>query len=248
MLLASAPERRYARAYARWRCGGNLPLYKGCPKDQTGRGKLDPVYVEETQGRDAKQWWDKYSSCGDLSQGFAHHLGVRTPYINRAPTWLPGRNLLHFYDGQQGAGIASPNAYPMLHAHVKEHGPPAIRPPAGYVPLPGDLGFVWTPGQNNAHTFVFGDLLSYTGGTVPETAPTLVAETFNYGAGGMCRTEYPGAHCVKSVIVRKPSGLWIGARKLQYVVPLERLLADVEEDQRPLFTGEAIEELEARVP
>lgn len=248
-------SRRYARAYARWRCGGALPLYKGCPPGQTGRGKLDPVYVEETQGRDMKAFWDHYSSCGDLSQGLAAHLGVRKPYVNRADGygkgWIPGRNLLHFYDGANPLNMVSVYAersWPAFAAYVKAHGSPAIVPPAGYVPAAGDLGFVWTPGQNNAHTFVFGHTISFAeheGDTIA-TAPALVAETFNYGAGGMTRTEYPGANCRESKIERRANGLWLGQRKLQYIVPLERLLAD--SAGLPSMSGEEIEEMERRVP
>jgi hypothetical protein len=245
-------SRRYARAYARWRCGGNLPLYKGCPPGQMGRGKLDPVYVEETEHRDQKAFWDHYSSCGDLSQGLAYHLGVRKPYVNRAAMpggWHPGRNLLHFYDPARGSA-----SYPALGEYCSHHGTPAIKPAADYVPQAGDLGFIWTPGLNNCHTFVFGDVLSFASvGTKVhgiDEAPALVVETFNYGAGGMTRTEYPGAHCVQSTAERRATGgllgLWFGKRRLMYVVPLERLLADSE--CLPPMSGEVIEELEGRVP
>lgn len=240
-------SRKYVRAYARWRCGGNLPLYKGCPPGQTGRGKLDPVYVEETQGRDQKAFWDRYSSCGDLAQGVAAHLGVRKPYVNRADGygkgWIPGRNLLHFYSGEQSARQAG---HHLLADYVREHGMPAIVPPSGYVPKAGDLGFIWTPGQNNAHTFVFGHLLAFANAREPETAPALQAETFDFGAGGMTRTEYPGAKCNKREIERRANGLWFGQRKLHFIVPLERLLAD--SDGLPAMSGEVIDELEARVP
>jgi hypothetical protein len=238
-------SRKYVRAYARWRCGGNLPLYKGCPPGQTGRGKLDPVYVEETQGRDDRRWWERYSSCGDLSQGVAAHLGVHKPYVNRAGAdgkgWIPGRNLLHFYDQRPNARL-----YPALAEYVREHGAPAIVPPAGYVPKAGDLGFVWTPGQNNAHTFVFGHLLAFGNSREPETAPALHAETLDYGAGGMTRTEYPGAKCNVRKIERRASGLWFDQKRLHYIVPLERLLAD--SGGLPAMSGEVIDELEARVP
>jgi hypothetical protein len=239
--------RQYVRAYARWRCGGALPLYKGCPPDQTGRGKLDPVYVDETQGRDAKPWWDKYSSCGDLIQGVVAHLGVTKPYVNRADAkgkgWVPGRNLMHFYSGEQSARYAG---FHLLADYVRDHGMPAIVPPAGYVPKAGDLGFIWSPGQNNAHTFVFGNLLAFGNSQAAETAPALIAETFNYGAGGMTRTEFPGAYCRESKIERRANGLWLGQKKLQYIVPLERLLAD--SDGLPAMSGDVIDELERRVP
>lgn len=239
--------RQYARAYARWRCGGRLPLYPHCPPGQTGRGKLDPVYIEETQGRDQKAFWDHYSSCGDLSQGLAYHLGVRTPYINRADAhgkgWHPGRNLLHFYDPARGSA-----SYPALGAYCAQHGTPAVKPAADYVPQAGDLGFIWTPGQNNAHTFVFGHVLAFALGETLATAPLLAVETFNYGAGGMTRTEFPGAHCSESRVERRNGGLWLGQRKLHFAVPLERLLADADPTLVPAMTGEAIDELEARVP
>lgn len=226
--------RRYARAYARWRCGG-----------KAGRGKLDPVYVEETEGRDAKAFWDRYSSCGDLSQGLAFHLGVRAPYINRAvhQGWRPGRNLLDFYDG-----APDPVSRPALRDYVRAHGTPAIKPPTDYVPQAGDIGFVCTPGQNNAHTFVFGDVLSFTANADNSiaAAAALVVETFNYGAGGMTRTEFPGANCRESQAERRNGALWLGQRKLYYVVPLERLLAD--SSALPAMSGEVIDELEGRVP
>ncbi len=236
--------RQYARAYARWRCGGALPLYPHCPPGQTGRGKLDPVYVEETEGRDQKAFWDHYSSCGDLSQGLAYHLGVRAPYVNRAAMpggWHPGRNLLHFYDPARGSA-----SYPALGRYCAEHGTPAVKPAADHVPQAGDLGFIWTPGLNNAHTFVFGNVLAFANGSGPADALALTAETFNYGAGGMTRTEFPGAHCSESHIERRSGGLWLGQRKLQFIVPLERLLAD--SDGLPAMSGEVIDEMERRVP
>lgn len=229
--------RRYARAYARWRCGGRLPLYKGCPPGQTGRGKLDPVYVEETEGRDVKQFWAHYSSCGDLSQGFVWHMGVRTPYVNRKAHegWRPGRNLIDFYDARPDT-----TTRPRLADYVREHGRPAMVPPAGYVPAAGDIGFIWTPGMNNAHTFVFGDALTN------DVGKGALVETFNYGAGGMTRTEWPGAHCSESLVTQRNGALWLGQRKLQYIVPLERVIAD--SSALPAMSGEVIDELEGRVP
>jgi hypothetical protein len=150
---------------------------------------------------------------------------------------------LHFYSSERAARDAG---FHVLADYVREHGAPAIVPPAGYVPKAGDLGFVWTPQQNNAHTFVFGNLLAFGNASVPETAPALVAETFNFGAGGMARTEFPGANCRESKLERRTNGLWLGQRKLQFIVPLERLLAD--SAALPAMSGEVINELESRVP
>lgn len=219
--------RRYVRARARWLCGGKV-----------GRGKLDPVYVTTTEGRDQKAFWDHYSSCGDLPQALAYHLGVRTPYVNRKEHtgWQAGRNLLHFYDDYAWPGAAT--AYPAQYAYARAHGRPAIIgfTDHGYTPLAGDIGFVWTPGQNNSHTFVFGDWLD------PEHV-----ETFNYGVGGMVRAEFPGAKCDKSPLSYRNKGLWFGQRKLQFVVPLARLLADATPELLPPMSGDVIDELEARI-
>ncbi len=121
--------RRYIRALARFWCGG-----------VKGRSKLDPVYVSVTEGRDGPgpAQWVHYSSCGDLSEAVAFHMGVRKPWINRAEHegWTPGVNLTRFYDS---------------------HGP-AVSPSLVYEPRAGDIGFVWLTG-NDAHTFVFGDQL-----------------------------------------------------------------------------------------
>lgn len=215
--------RRYLRARARWLCGG-----------VAGRGKLDPVYVTTTEGRDLKQFWDHYSSCGDLVQALAFHMGVRTPYVNRTEHtgWIPGRNLLHFYDTAQVGG-----SFPFLHDYVKAHGAPARAPASDYEPSAGDFGFIWSPGQNNAHTFVFGDRID--AGHV---------ETFNYGAGGMTRTEFPGAHCAASSVERRNGGLWLGQRKLQFVLEVPRLLADANPALLPQVSGDVIDDLEERVP
>lgn len=121
--------RRYMRALARFWCGGTK-----------GRSKLDPVYVGVTEGRDGPgpEQWRHYSSCGDLSEAMAFHMGVRKPWISRREYqgWQAGVNLTRFYD---------------------EHGP-AVTPSTAYTPQAGDIGFIWLTG-NDAHTFIFGDAL-----------------------------------------------------------------------------------------
>ena len=97
---------------------------------------------------------------------------------------------------------------------------------------------------------MFGHVLAFAGGRELTDSPWLKVETFNFGAGGMTRTEFPGAHCVTSTAERRSTGgvpgLWLGKRRLQYIVPLERLLADSE--ALPAMSGEVIDELERRVP
>lgn len=125
--LQLAQARRYMRALARFWCGGSR-----------GRSKLDPTYVEVTEGRDTKTVWNRYSSCGDLSQALAFHMGAREAWVNRKEYlgWRPGQNLTAFY-GKGG---------------------PARSPSLGYLPEAGDIGFIWLTGFD-AHTFVFGDPL-----------------------------------------------------------------------------------------
>lgn len=221
--------RRYIRAWCRWACGGSK-----------GRGKLDPVYVKITEGRDPKRGWAGFSSCGELSQALVQHMGVRLPFVNRAPHWRPGRNLLDFYDK----------------AHVPSA--PAIRPPRDYVPSCGDVGFIWRTGFD-AHTFVFGDWVS----------PSQI-ETFNYGAGGMSPTEFPGAKQSLSELrqrhisakgaatfhpyrtepaagARVESQIYLGSRILEKVLVVPTLLEILDSDYMPEMTPETILALEALV-
>lgn len=190
------------RARARFLCGG----YRG-------RSKLDPVYVEVTEGRDSKAMWAKYSSCGDLSQEMAFHMGVRELWINRAQYlgWRPGQNLTAFYSASG----------------------PAKSPPLGYLPEPGDLGFIWRTGFD-AHTFVFGDPL-----------PGGLIETFNYGAGGMQAIHYPGARMDRSTLRAEGGKLHVGARTLHMVCTVPQLLERC--GVLPEITNDTISELEARV-
>lgn len=198
-----ALARRYMRAVARFWCGGTK-----------GRSKLDPVYVQVTEGRDVRSGWAHYSSCGDLSQALCQHMGAEGPWINRASYkgWVPGRNLIDFYD-QRG---------------------PAESTPIGYLPEPGDIGFIWLTG-NDAHTFVFGDTLD--GGHV---------ETFNYGAGGMSAAEL-GAHQAASLLSTLDGQLRIGARVLHKVLTVPKLLSLIDVSKLPPMSGELVAEIEGRI-
>jgi hypothetical protein len=116
--------RDYVRAKARFACGG-----------AKGRGKLDPVYVEVTQGRDSKANWAHYSSCGDQLHWMAWELGVRDPWVNRDDPdsnrhWRPGTNITDLEK-------------------------PATAVPISYVPEAGDLLLLWNTG-NDAHVCIAG--------------------------------------------------------------------------------------------
>lgn len=198
-----ALARRYMRAMARYWCGG-----------VTGRSKLDPVYMQITEGRDVRAGWTHYSSCGDLSQALCQHMGAEGVWINRASYrgWTPGKNLIDFYDA---------------------HGP-AESTPVGYLPEPGDIGFIWLTG-NDAHTFVFGDVLE--GGHI---------ETFNYGAGGMSASGL-GAHQAASTLKLDGAAVYIGTRILHKVLTVPKLLSMIDTAKLPPMSGELVAEIEGRI-
>lgn len=52
---------------------------------EKGRDKLDPVYLEVTEGRDGPgpAQRKRYSSCGDLGHWILYRLGCRTTWVNR---------------------------------------------------------------------------------------------------------------------------------------------------------------------
>lgn len=238
--------RRYIRAYARWLVNG-----------YAGRGKLDSVYMGVTERRDGPgpKQWAHYSSCGDLSQEIVYHMGVRQPFVNRSAYlgWRSGTMLSDFYTSTKSTT-------------------PAEEPALGFIPGAGDIGFIWSDSGKDAHTLTFGDSTGYTSGGV-----ALKIETFNYGAGGMSPTEFPGAKQVDAGMNERHSepirdhpgryqrtlrpigtspiegahvepGLWLGQRKLRYVLTVPRLLSLVDFDAMPAMTEEIVIGLEARVP
>lgn len=201
-----ALARRYMRAQARFWCGGTK-----------GRGKLDPIYVQVTQGRDPEKNWHGWSSCGELPQALVEHMGCDLPFVNRAPHWRDGRNLLDFYDVK----------------HVPSA--PAVPPAVDYQPGAGDIGFIWLTGTD-AHTFVFGDMLD--DGHV---------ETFNYGAGGMQAVEFPGCHQSASKYERHGAQIYVGTRILHEVLTVPRLLSLIATAKLPPMSGDIVAELEGRI-
>lgn len=199
--------RQFVRAKARYACGGTK-----------GRGKLDPVYVEVTQGRDSKSNWAHYSSCGDQLHWMAWELGVREPWVNRDDAasgrhWRPGTNITDLEK-------------------------PAIAPPVSYLPESGDFLLLWNIG-NDAHVCIAGNTDSG------------VLELFNYGAGGMSPSEFPGSS-VSHVNLIASGGLQVqnltthATKKIQRVIPLDLLLAL--SSALPSMTGEEIDALEKSVP
>lgn len=257
-----AQARRYIRAYARWLCGGYI-----------GRGKLDSVYVGTTERRDGPgpEQWKKYSSCGDLSQELVWQMGVRKPFVNRAAYqgWRSGKMLSDFYARDTSRA---------------DHRPPAVTPEPDFVPGAGDIGFIWDDAGEHVHTCIFGDLTGFAPDlplTALNTGVMTKIETFNYGAGGMSPTEFPGSKMADSLLQyrhREPllgaagkpiagkfkltlhpngtkpiegatiePGIWIGTRKLRYVLTVPTLIALVETDALPTMTTEMIAGLEGRV-
>ena len=207
-----------------------------------GRGKLDPLYVGVTEGRDTPAMWSRYSSCGDLSQALAFELGCRQGFINRAEHkgWKPGVNLLRFYAGADAPASLSDDS----------------------IPKPGAICFVWSDHGRDAHTFVAGDTIAGVsletfnygaGGMSPHEFPgarqsnAQLRECWQVqlksGASstvlvtlGAGRTL--GAH-EKSQ--RKLAGLWIGNRRLRYVLDVPRLLELCDPDLLPDMSGEVLD-------
>lgn len=176
-----AAVRRWIVARAEYLCDDGVTR----PDGSRMRGKLDPVYVETTQGRDVRSVWKHYSSCGDLLHALAWELGVRAAWVNRddpasGRKWHVGENIT------------------MLRTASRVL-------PVSYLPEPGEFLLLWNTGFD-AHVCVAG-----------ETAEGLLT-TYNYGAGGMTDTEWPGAKIAQVALRAAAPGLDIvnphtGARK-----------------------------------
>lgn len=208
--------RDYARALSRFACGG-----------AKGRGKLDQVYVEVTQGRDTKQNWKHYSSCGDLLHFHAVKMGVpiTTDWINRDDP--PTGKRWEFMNGRDNIGKL-------------QHPGPAQLTPVGYVPEAGDYLLCWHEDGQDVHVRICGNTDSSR------------LETFDYGAGGMSDSEFPGATCNQVKIGTSGSRLILINPKngvhtvVQKVIPLPVILAL--STALPSMTGEEIDALEKSVP
>lgn len=206
--------RRYARALARYACGGIK-----------GRGKLDPVYIGVTQGRDSRTNWKHYSSCGDLLHWHAERMGVDAPWINRDRKDPPRH--WEFLPGHDNI------------AKLQYPGPARVTP-VNYLPEPGDYLLCWNTGNGDVHVRIAGN------------AEAGVLETFDYGAGGMSNSEFPGASCGRVKLVTNGGHLALeslrthAVKRVAKVIPLPVILA-LAGDRRPSLTGEEIDELEARV-
>ncbi len=227
--------RLWLRARARLLCGG-----------LRGRGKSDPIYVAATE-HEHHVAREHYSSCGDLPQALAFEAGCRLPFVNRAEHegWRPGRNLLDFYD----RGPASPS---------------------NDVPGAGDFWFIWSDGGPEPHAFVAGYFVFVQG--VPPTLETFNygaggmsaaefpgarqsntplrerwAVVLKTGAVSLVLHPYGVARTLgpSEKGQTKQTGLWIGQRRLRYVLDAARLLELCEPELVPSLTGEEIDAIEA---
>lgn len=240
--------RMWLRARARFLVGG-----------LKGRSKTDPVYAH---GSEAEHHVPRehYSSCGDLPQCLAFESGVRLPFVNRTEYegWRPGRNLLDFYDG------TSKGRHAALKTWNAENGTPAA--PSNDVPGAGAFCFVWSDEGKDAHALVTGYVLE--DGTI-ETfnygSSGMSEAEFPGGKQVNAKLRERWAVVLKSGAVsnvlypygqdrplgpneksqRKLAGLWIGSRRLRFVLDVPRLLELCDPDLLPLQGGGAGEVIDA---
>lgn len=174
---------------------------------QAGRTKLDPVYVEVTEGRDGPTPAARahYSSCGDLAHWLLERLGVRASWVNR-------KSLGHYTIGMN---IGSLYGCPIAHV---PNAPPA----------PGDICEIWNAtDSHDAHVCIVL-------GPGSDDKHLRIA---NYGAGGMSSATAPGCNISDSPLARDAYGWHIGknARKLQRVIRLVDVVPLI--TARPVLTG-----------
>lgn len=150
-----------------------------------GYDKLQPIYVQTTEGRDGPGPHERenYSSCADQLHRILELVGVRGPQINR------GKN--HVYGAAQMSKLQPPTA------------PYAAIPPASpvYRPPIGSLCLIWTTGFDAHALVVLG----------PGSDDNHIL-TGNYGAGGMSAAIAPGTSIADSPCVwdEKKKALLIG--------------------------------------
>jgi len=195
--------RAYVRLLARFYCGG-----------KAGRGKLDPVYVHVTQGRDFKANWVHYSSCGDLLHCLSWELGVRSLWVNRDADASPEGSAVQWPARKWSFGARDNISL------LQGKNGPSIETPVGYLPEAGDFLLCWHDDGSGVHVRIAGN-----------TSDGLL-ETFDYGAGGMSPTEFPGATCNHVKLVTNGGQLLLESpttharKRVQRVVPLDRLLLE----------------------
>jgi hypothetical protein len=176
-----------------------------------GRNKIDPVYVEVTEGRDGPgpEQRKKYSSCGDLAHWLYKRLGIREQWINRSDDnvfglWTPGANVSDLW------GSSCP------FDQVPPSGDPTWFPDAG------DVLLIWNTG-NDAHVMVSlgmkdGELV-----------------TANYGAGGMSASISPGSEMGSHKIEWRNGKPFYGTRQIQRWLPLSEAIKHI--TVKPDLTG-----------
>lgn len=181
---------------ARWACGyGSI-------------GKLDPTYVEVTEGRDKRGAWKSYSSCADLAHFIAKRCGVRQTWVNRtdddfAGDWVSGLN-------------------------VSKLVRPSTAPGSDYEAGVGDIWIVsntW-PRGSDAHVCICL-------GPSPEQPGEI--STANYGATGLQNVESPGGKIASHALTRNPSGFRYGQKQLVRVLDVPNLVARI--SFKPDFSG-----------
>jgi len=206
-----------------WRRAAVALAEHACGYD-AGRTKLDPVYVEVTEGRDGPgpEQRRHYSSCGDLAHWLYKRLGIREPWVNRTDDgvngpWRAGENVSRLWGG----------ACPF------DQVPPADEL---WLPEPGDVCLIWNTG-NDAHVMVALGL----------DADGKRLRTANYGAGGMSPAVAPGARISSAYVTRQHGRPFYGARQIQRVLPLAAAVRQisVQPDLRgAALTGEEIDAIE----
>lgn len=171
-------------------------------------GKLDPVYVEITEGRDSRSAWRRYSSCADLAHFIAKRCGVRQTWVNRTD------------DDFGGDWVSGVNVSRLVRA--------SLEPEPDYEPGLGDIWIIsntWPKGTD-AHVCVC------LGPAPLEPGETLSA---NYGASGLQEVESPGGNIASRPFVRKGARFRYGTKQLVRVLDVPNLVGRV--SVKPDFTG-----------
>jgi hypothetical protein len=170
-----------------------------------GVSRGDAPYERITEGRHTEAVRIKrfYSACGDLAQALLFAAGIRDKrFINRAENgtasgdpYKVGWNVVEL--DALALALRDFKARPVTEADIA-----ALQP--------GDITIVWNlPSTEDAHVAVVRKPLAST-----VTVPVLA--TADYGQGGV---PSDGKECLREV-----SGLYIGKRKLQRIIPLAAAL------------------------